>query len=89
MGKRERELAIAGLVCLAVGWWLASSPASPVRPEPPQPERPVLRFIAKVAKGFLWAMAFAEPQPEELPTHLVHARVDADGHEVLNHGQGW
>jgi hypothetical protein len=88
MKPSERNIVIAGLVCLAIGWWLASSPASPVRPEPPRPERPVLRFVARVAKTFLWVMMVAERPPQE-QSHIVHARVDADGQQVLNHGEGW
>jgi hypothetical protein len=86
MKASDRNIVIAGLVCLAIGWWLASSPASPIRPEA-EPRRPVLRFIAKVAKGFLWVMMVAERPPQE--ANIVHARIDADGHQVLNHGQGW
>jgi hypothetical protein len=33
-------------------------------------------------------MMFVEPAPPE-QAYVVHARVDADGHRVLNHGQGW
>ena len=88
MKTGERNIVIAGLVCLAIGWWLASSPSSPIRPEPPRPDRPVLKFLARVAKGFLWVMMVAERPPVE-QANIVHARVDADGHQVLNHGQGW
>lgn len=86
MKASERNIVIAGLVCLAIGWWLASSPSSPVWPEP-EPRRPVLRFVARVAKTFLWVMMVAERPPQE--ANIVHARIDADGHQVLNHGQGW
>lgn len=88
MKASERNLVIAGIVCLAIGWWLASSPSSPVRPDP-EPRRPVLRFIARVAKSFLWVMMVAERPPQQPQAHIVHARVDADGHQVLNHGEGW
>lgn len=87
MKASERNIVIAGLVCLAIGWWLASSPSSPIRPDA-EPRRPVLRFIARVAKSFLWVMLVAERPPAE-QAHIVHARVDADGNQVLNHGQGW
>jgi len=87
MDKNQRNAVIAGVVCLAVGWWLATSPASPISPKPPQ--RPVLHFIAKVAKTFLWVMLAAEKPPQDQQTRLVHARVDADGNPVLNHGEGW
>ena len=88
MKTGERNIVIAGLVCLAVGWWLASSPVSPIRPEPPRPDRPVLKILARVAKTFLWVMMVAERPPAE-QANIVHARIDADGNQVLNHGQGW
>jgi hypothetical protein len=86
MKVSDRNVLIAGLVCLAIGWWLASSPASPIRPET-EPRRPVLRFVARVAKTFLWVMMVAERPPQE--ANIVHARIDSEGHQVLNHGQGW
>ena len=88
MKLSDRNVVIAGLVCLAIGWWLASSPASPIRPEPYRPDRPVLKLLARVAKTFLWVMMVAERPPVE-QANIVHARIDADGHHVLNHGQGW
>ena len=88
MKVTDRNIVIAGLVCLAIGWWLASSPVSPIRPEPLRPDRPVLKLIARVAKSFLWVMMVAERPPVE-QANIVHARIDADGHQVLNHGQGW
>jgi hypothetical protein len=88
MKQHYRYALMAGVVCLAFGWWLAASPASPLRPK--TPERPVLRFIARIAKGVLWVMLVAEKPPQQdQQARLVHARVDADGHQVLNHGEGW
>lgn len=87
MKQQYRYAIMAGVVCLAFGWWLATSPVSPIAPKPP--ERPVLRFIARIAKGFLWVMLAAERPPQDQQARLVHARVDADGHQVLNHGEGW
>lgn len=87
MKQQYRYAIMAGVVCLAFGWWLATSPASPIAPKPP--ERPVLRFIARVAKGFLWVMLAAEKPPQDQQARLVHARIDADGNPVLNHGEGW
>jgi hypothetical protein len=54
----------------------------------PEPSRPVLRLIQRLARLGLWTMMFVEPAPPE-QAYVVHARVDADGHRVLNHGQGW
>ena len=82
--KVQRNVIMAGVICLACGWWLASSPLSPVNP---RPQRPVLSFLAKVAKTFMWVMLAAEPAPDT--HHLSHASLDADGHPVVSHGSGW
>lgn len=86
MTKQElRAVSIAVIVSVACTWWAATSDMSPVKP---QPERPVLRLLARIARAGLWFMAFADAPPQEA-SYIVHARVDADGHKVLNHGQGW
>jgi hypothetical protein len=86
MSKREIQTAVVvGLVAVMLTWWAATSDYSPVKPEP---ARPVLRFVQRLARLGLWAMAFAEQPPAE-QAYVVHARVGADGHRVLNHGQGW
>ena len=86
MSKREIQTAVVvGLVAVMLTWWAATSDFSPVKP---QQERPVLRLLARIAKAGLWVMMFAEPPPAD-QAYVVHARVDADGHRVLNHGQGW
>lgn len=87
---RQRDIricVIAAILGCALGWFAATSPASPIRPAP---DRPVLRFLARVAKVGLWVMWAAEPPPKaDSRAYIVHARVDEDGHKVLNHGQGW
>lgn len=83
--KEMRAISIAVLVAVACTWWAATSDFSPVKP---QQERPVLRFLARVAKLGLWVMAFADPPPSDR-SYVVHARMDAEGNRVLNHGQGW
>jgi hypothetical protein len=86
MTQREIQTAVVvGLVAVMLTWWSATSDYSPVKPEP---QRPVLRFVQRLARLGLWAMMFAEQPPAE-QAYVVHARVDADGHRVLNHGQGW
>jgi hypothetical protein len=86
MTRREIQSAlVVGLVAVMLTWWAATSDYSPVKPEP---QRPVLRFVQRLARLGLWAMMFAEPPPEQ-PQYVVHARVDEDGHRVINHGQGW
>jgi hypothetical protein len=84
--KEIQSAVVVGLVAVLITWWAATSDYSPVKPEP---QRPVLRLLARLAKAGLWVMMFAESPPPEQPQYVVHARVDADGHRVLNHGQGW
>jgi hypothetical protein len=87
----DRKLVSIVLVCLAVGWWLGSSPSSPINPTP---QRPVLQAVGRLARIAarlgLWAAMAAEPSPQADGRQLVHApAVDADGHRVVNHGEGW
>jgi hypothetical protein len=79
----SRTLAIAA-VCLCLGMYFAR-PA----PEPPRPDRPVLSVIARLAKLGLWIMLVGESAPAEKQTLAYHAHVDADGHRILEHGEGW
>jgi hypothetical protein len=83
MPKPDHRLTVvASIVCLALGWWLATSPESPVRPDP-TPDRPVLRFLAKVAKLGLWVMLAGE----EPPTTVNH--IAQHGPHTINHAEGW
>ena len=87
----DRKLIATVLVCLAAGWWLGSSPSSPINPTP---QRPVLQAVGRLARIAallgLWAAMAAEPAPQAYGRQLVHApAVDADGHRVVNHGEGW
>jgi hypothetical protein len=87
----DRKLIAIVLVCLAAGWWLGSSPASPINPTP---QRPVLQKLGRVAMlaarlGLRLAL-FAEPAPQQEPQQIVRSpAVDAEGHRVVNHGEGW
>jgi hypothetical protein len=87
----DRKLIIAVLVALACGWWLGSSPASPINPTP---QRPVLHALARLtrtaARLGLWMAFAAEAPPQQEQRQIVHApAVDADGHRIVNHGEGW
>ena len=87
----DRKLVSIVLVALAVGWWLGSSPSSPINPTP---QRPVLQAVGRLARIAarlgLWMAMAAEPAPQADSRQLVHApAVDADGHRVVNHGEGW
>jgi hypothetical protein len=87
----DRKLVAIVLVAIAAGWWLGSSPSSPINPTP---QRPVLQAVGRLARiaarlGLLMAMA-AEPAPQQEPQQIVRSpAVDAEGHRVLNHGEGW
>jgi hypothetical protein len=87
----DRKLVSVVVICLAAGWWLGSSPSSPINPTP---QRPVLQKLSRLAilaarLGLRLAL-FAEPPPQADGRQLVHATaVDADGHRVVDHGEGW
>jgi len=88
----DRKLVAVVLVALAVGWWLGSSPSSPINPTPQRPVLAAVGRLARVAARLgLWAALAAEPAPPQADgRQLVHApAVDADGHRVVNHGEGW
>ena len=87
----DRKLVAIVIVCLAAGWWLGSSPASPINPTP---QRPVLQAVGRLARIAarlgLWMAMAAEPAPQQEPQQIVRGpSVDADGHRVLNHAEGW
>jgi len=86
----RRTIAVV-FVALALGWWLGSSPSSPINPTP---QRPVLQAVGRLARIAarlgLWAAMAAEPAPQADSRQLVHApAVDAEGHRVVDHGEGW
>ena len=87
----DRRTIATVAVCLALGWWLGSSPSSPINPTP---QRPVLAAVGRLARiaarRGLWAAMAAAPPPQADGRQLVHApSVDADGHRVVDHGEGW
>jgi hypothetical protein len=86
----DRKTVALVAACLAVGWWLGSSPSSPVNPNP---QRPVLRALARLTRSAarlgLW-MAVSGSRPEELDdAQIVHQVYDERGNRVVNHGEGW
>lgn len=87
----DRKTIAIVLVCLAVGWWLGSSPASPINPTP---QRPVLQAVGRLARIAarlgLWMAMAAEPAPPSEPQQIVRSpAVDSEGHRVINHAEGW
>lgn len=88
----DRKTLMIVVVCLAAGYWLASSPSSPCPAPAPTPDRPVVRWIARVAKQFLWVALLAERPPEgPQPDHQVAraARIGDDGYPIVDHARGW
>ena len=88
MSESQKKLIVAGVIAVALTWWLATAPESPLRPAPLRPDRPVLRFLARVAgvaaRFGLTALLFAEPAPQEADeVHLAHAVLGPDGHQQL------
>ena len=91
--KIDRSAVVALVLALALGWWLGHSPASPVGPPAP-PDRPVLTAIVRLARVAarwgLWVALAAEAPPEVPREQLVRSpRVDAAGHVVIDHAEGW
>ena len=87
----DRKLVAIIVVTLAAGWWLGSSPSSPINPTP---QRPVLQAVGRLARIAarlgLWVAMAAEPAPQQERQQIVRGpSVDAEGHRVLNHGEGW
>ena len=86
----DRKLIAAVFLALAVGWWLGSSPSSPINPTP---QRPVLNALARLtrtaARLGLWMAFAAEPAPEQRDPRIVQHSYDAEGHRVVDHGEGW
>jgi hypothetical protein len=87
----DRKLVAVVLVALAAGWWLGSSPSSPINPTPQRPVLAAVGRLARIAARLgLWAAMAAEPAPQADSRQLVHApAVDAEGHRVVDHGEGW
>jgi len=85
--KLDKNIVIAAVAAFALAWFMCHSDGYIPNPFVPQrPDRPVLKFIAKVAKTFLWIAVFAEPKPQQPPHHIVQASVGPDGTELLHHG---
>jgi hypothetical protein len=87
----DRKLIATVLVCLALGWWLGSSPSSPINPTPQRPVLAAVGRLARIAARLgLWMAMAAEPAPQLERQQIVRSpAVDADGHRVVNHGEGW
>ena len=87
----DRRTIATVAVCLALGWWLGSSPSSPINPTPQRPVLAAVGRLARIAARLgLWMAMSAEAPPQADGRQLVHApSVDAEGHRVVDHGEGW
>ena len=80
---KKAHLVYAAAACLAVGYWLSSTPSVPA-----PVDRPVLRFLARLAKTGLWLMIFAEPNPTPQSTYKL-TLVGEDGYPRVNHAEAF
>lgn len=91
MMQVDKKLVLVAVAAFALAFFIAHSQngfPNPFAPE--KPERPFLKFVVKAAKTFLWVAMFAEPKPDMPPAnHVVQAKVGPDGHECLNHAEGF
>lgn len=95
--KFDRKTVALVLIAFTVGLYYAGGswqpgPYIPVPTPAPQNDRPVLRFLARMAKTFLWVALVAEKAPQEpQPDHhvQVQARIGEDGYPVVDNARGW
>lgn len=88
--KFDRKMVAVAAAAFAIAWFVARSDGGIPNPFAPEAAgRPVLRFVAKVAKTFLWVAVFAEPKPETTHHHYVQSVVGPDGSELLDHAEGF
>ena len=87
----DRKLVAIVAVCLAIGWWLGSSPRSPINPTPQRPVLAAVGRLARIAARLgLWMAMAAEPAPQLERQQIVRSPpVDAAGNRVVDHGEGW
>jgi hypothetical protein len=87
----DRKLVATVAVCLALGWWLGSSPSSPINPTPQRPVLAAFGRLARIAARLgLWMAMAAEPAPQLERQQIVRSPpVDAAGNRVVDHGEGW
>ena len=94
----DRKTVAVVAICLALGWWLGSSPSSPVNPHP-APARPVLHAFARLTRtaarlGLLFALAGETPKdrpqspgkpqtPQGEERQLVRSKAPAIGADGL------
>lgn len=89
--KLDRKVVVAAAAAFALAWFIARSDGGIPNPFVPEAAgRPVLKFIAKLAKTFLWVAVVAEPRPDvSHHHHYVQSVVGPDGHELLDHAEGF
>jgi hypothetical protein len=87
----DRRTIATVAVCLALGWWLGSSPSSPINPTPQRPVLAAVGRLARIAARLgLWMAMSAEPALSAERQQIVRSpAVDAAGNRVVDHGEGW
>lgn len=89
--KLDKRMVLVAVAAFAIAFFVAQKPGGSPIPNPfvpAKPERPFLKFVARVAKTFLWVAVFAEPKPAA-PQYRDQASIGADGVQCLNHAEGW
>jgi len=89
--KLDKRMVLLAVAAFAIAFFVAQNPGLSPIPNPfvpARPDRPFLKFVAKVAKSFLWVAVFAEERPVA-PQYRDHAAIGADGVQCLNHAEGW
>lgn len=89
--KIDKRMVLVAAAAFAIAFFVSQNGGSSPIPNPfapARPDRPVLKFIARAAKTFLWIAVFAEERPAD-PHYTAHAAIGPDGHQVLNHAEGW
>lgn len=88
--KIDKRMVLVAVAAFALAFFIAKSPDGIPNPfAPEKPERPFLKFVIRAARTFLWVAMFAEPKPEVPANHVVQAKIGPDGHEYLNHAEGF
>ena len=83
---------VAAAAAILIGGVVLGSLAGGRGPKPhpwaPEKDRPVLKFLARIAKTFLWVALVAEKNPTARH-NVVQATSGADGYQTLDNRRGW
>ena len=91
----SRRFVLAGVLVAGIvgGFWLGAAKDSPVNPNPP---RPVLKTLASLIRNGARLALWVAIRGEAAPVTSANGRdlvkspaVDAEGHLVIDHAEGW